>query len=380
MAQDPLQDSNARGPQGKYQPKYPVDKPLLHEEMDFNLDLIGQVIKGYRVMGTNSDGSLNLANDVEKVLKLYKVTSDDTTLINAGAKIDDYVWVPSTVEGISSDTVTLNDVTANIEAGAINIGDTVPAGSTLQDIVEQLLLTTYNPTFNNPSFSLSDNVANLQEIGNIIDINLTFNFNRGTIKGDLVDGTWVPSATQNHRAGVASAYTINGVTQPGNTLQITDHLVVEGDNTFQGSVAYLEGPQPLDSNGNNYSSPLPAETSPNLSTSFEGVYPIFLGNSSGSETKRALVSHRANNIVCEQNYDETSQLRHTIAIPNNMIDDSLVGFQQLNTVSNNFENLVASEFTATPVTKTVQGNSVNYTLYTKASKSGGPAQYKIIFN
>jgi len=97
MAQDPLQDSNNRGEEGKYQPKYPVDKPLLHEEMDYNLDLIGQVIKGYRVMGSGPAGELDLSADVEKVLKLYKVTSDDTTLIDAGAEIGDYVWTPSTV-------------------------------------------------------------------------------------------------------------------------------------------------------------------------------------------------------------------------------------------------------------------------------------------
>ena len=31
--------------------------------MDYNLDLIGQVIKGYRVMGSGTAGSLDLIND-----------------------------------------------------------------------------------------------------------------------------------------------------------------------------------------------------------------------------------------------------------------------------------------------------------------------------
>ena len=105
MAQDNLQDSNSREENGFYQPKYPNDvdrqRPLFHDEMDYNLDLIGQVIQGYRVMGTNVDGSLNLENDVEKVLKLYRVQANDSVLIGAGALEGDYVWIPIEVGDLS---------------------------------------------------------------------------------------------------------------------------------------------------------------------------------------------------------------------------------------------------------------------------------------
>ena len=99
MPQDNLQNSGERGAQGKYNPLYPgeLGRALFHPEMDYNLDLIGQVIHGYRVMGTNNDGTINPDNDVNKVLKLYVVTSGDTTLIAAGALVGDRVWIPTTV-------------------------------------------------------------------------------------------------------------------------------------------------------------------------------------------------------------------------------------------------------------------------------------------
>ena len=94
-----LQNSGERGPQGKYNPLYPGERgrALFHPEMDYNLDLIGQVIHGYRVMGTNNDGTINVTSDVDKVLKLHLVVAGDTALILAGAEIGDYVWIPTVV-------------------------------------------------------------------------------------------------------------------------------------------------------------------------------------------------------------------------------------------------------------------------------------------
>ena len=80
MSQDPLDTSGKdyKNNKGKYQPQYPADssanrrRALSHEEMDYNLDLIGQVIQGYRVMGTGPDGALDLTNDVDKILKFVE--------------------------------------------------------------------------------------------------------------------------------------------------------------------------------------------------------------------------------------------------------------------------------------------------------------------
>ena len=101
MANDDLQNSGRRGANGEYNPLYPgqLGKSLTHPQMDYNLDLIGQIIQGYRVMGTNADGSININDDTEKVLKLYVVLEGDSALIAAGAIAGDRVWIPTDTIG-----------------------------------------------------------------------------------------------------------------------------------------------------------------------------------------------------------------------------------------------------------------------------------------
>ena len=385
MAHGNINESGNKGPQGYYEPLYPHElgpRALTHDEMDYNLDLIGEIIKGYRVMGNGPEAEMDLTNDVEKVLKLYKVTSSDTTLINEGASIGDYVWVPGVATGGSGgDAITTANVTAQIAAGAINIGDVVPAGTTLQQFVEQLLLTTYYPTFIPPSFDLNiNNYVGLREVGEQLDVTLVFDFDRGYIVGKLVNQIWNPSVYQDFRAGAASYYTLNGSQVSNNSLTIPNYNVVLGMNSFTGSVTYLQGPQPTDSDGDNYSTPLNGGTSPTQSTQFEGVYPIFLGNAANGETKRALVSHSVTEVLCDQPYNETSTLRHRIAISNAMIGTRTVTWQQFNILTNNWVTLDPDEFVASQTTRVVQGNTVNYTLYTKDSIIGGYEEYKVVFS
>jgi hypothetical protein len=338
---------------------------------------IGILLDAIGLAGTGGNGGSNLT------VGAGQTTFPNITNINFidGATVADggNGTVEVTITGGGGNSETTADVVANIAVGAIGIGDTVPTGTTLQDLVELLLLTTYEPTFVAPTFSLSDNAAGLIEIGTSLNVGLTFNFNRGSIKGDMVNGTWDANATQDFRAGASTSYTIEGNTQAGSTYTVSGHTVVEGSNSFSGTVTYGVGPQPVDSNGSNYSTPLGGGTSATQSTSFEGVYPIFLGNDAGGEVKRALISHSANNIECEQAYGETTY-RHRIAIPNDMIDSRTVSWQQFNTLNNQWENISSSDFTSSSTTRTVQGNAVNYTLYTKSASIGGPASYRIVFS
>jgi len=314
-------------------------------------------------------------------IEVNQITGSGDADIQGTLSIEGIADVSASIAAAQSRTTA--DVTANIAAGAIDIGDTVTTGTTLQDLVEQLLVTTYNPTFSNPTFSLSDNVSNFQIVGDTINTTLTFNFNRGSIVGDRVsgvNGTWDATAIQDNRAGAATNYTINSTNNgTSNSLTVTGHTVTLGTNSFSGQVTFANGPQPLDSNGDNYDSPYTGATT-TRSVSFEGVYPIILGTSGGGETNRSLVSHGANNIECEQNYSETASLRHRILIPDAMIASQTVTMQQFNTSNNTWGNLASSEFTVTSVTRTIEGSLVNYKLYTKASPPGGVADYRIVFS
>jgi hypothetical protein len=188
-------------------------------------------------------------------------------------------------------------VTADVIAGAINAGQTVASGTTFQQFVDLLLTKIFFPTLNAPSFSLSNNQGN-PEIGTTVSVLLTFNFNRGSILGST-SGTWNPSTFQNFRAGASSSYTINGTTQGGNTLTVS--RVVAASNSYSGTVTYDTGPQPLDSKGNNYSTPLAGATSASQSTSFTGIYPYYWYKSSSPITaanmQSAIASGAATKVV-----------------------------------------------------------------------------------
>ena len=194
---------------------------------------------------------------------------------------------------------TTNDVIADMTVGAISAGDIVQSGTNIQELVERLLTKIFYPTFINPSFSISNN-AGTNEVGSSVTFNLIFSFDRGQIVGNLSSGIWNPSLFQNYRAGVASSYTLNGVTQSGNTLSVTT-TVLNGINSFYGTVSYLNGVQPLDSKGNNYSSPLLGGTSPSQVTSFNGIYPFFYYKSSSpitySSMKIAIENGAATKVV-----------------------------------------------------------------------------------
>jgi hypothetical protein len=189
--------------------------------------------------------------------------------------------------GAGGSGATTSDIISDLQVGGINAQELVPAGTTLQEFAELLLLTTFFPTLIAPSFSLNNNAGTV-ETGSIVSPLLTFTFNRGAINGALSSGVWNPALFQNFRAGASSSYTLNGTTQLGNTLSIPGYTVLNGSNTFTGTVSYLIGAQPLDSQGNNFSSPFPAGTSPSQSTSFTGLYPYYYFKSSSPITAAAM--------------------------------------------------------------------------------------------
>lgn len=267
------------------------------------------------------------------------------------------------------------------DVGGLTSGTTVASltGSSFSQLFDSLLFPTVNPVVgSNNSTGLSDNVSGLQTIGATINITLTTTASLGTLS--------LNGVTQDVYAGDVTAAAISGPNStsynpsvgPGGTdianQVVTGHVVTEGTNQWSMTTTFGEGPMPLDSAGNDFPSiRFAAGGTKSNSTSFEGVYPIRLGLATGSSNfeDRSLTSHSSNNIEVSQDYTETASLRHRIAIPNDMIDSSTVGWQQWNTVSSSYSDIAASSFTASSVTETIEGNTVNYTLYTKTGPPGG---------
>ena len=190
------------------------------------------------------------------------------------------------------DSKTTANVVATTAVGAINAGETVPAGTNIQELTELLLDKTFYPTFVNPTFNLTNN-AGLREVGSVFSVTLTFNFNRGQILGKLDNNIWNPTMLQDYRAGTATSYLLNGVSGSNNSRSFNITTIL-GTNTLNGSVTYGAGVQPKDSKNNNFESPFPAGTSPIQSTSFEGIYPYFYYKSTSPITPAIMQSAIAN--------------------------------------------------------------------------------------
>ena len=266
--------------------------------------------------------------------------------------------------------------------GAISAGDTISLNTTLNQFIEQLLVATYNPTLTAPSFSLSNNAGSLRKIGSVINVLLTFTFNRGSILGANNPTVWDPAVLQNFRAGSATSYTINSTTQSGNTLTVTNHTVVSGNNTFSGTVTYGTGSQPLDSDNNPYDSPLAGGTSSSQSTSFEGVYPIFATTASiGILSEQGLYSMISGNAIELTLVAETGGNKQKFELPNSWVTSRpLTKIEYFNTVSNQFDTTnKLSDFTVTTVSETVEGSSITYKRYTNSASDRGQLKIKLTF-
>ena len=239
---------------------------------------------------------INATNEVEvKLVEDYSVLGESlNTQRDLNLKLKQLILnLQTQIDQLTDNTSeTTEDVTSTTTVGAINAGETVPAGTNIQELTELLLNKTFYPTFVNPTFGLTNN-AGLREVGSSFSVTLTFNFNRGQILGKLDNGIWNPTMLQDYIAGIATSYLLNGVSGSNNSTAFNVTTIL-GTNTLNGSVTYGAGAQPKDSKGNNFESPFPAGTSPVQSTSFEGIYPYFYYKSLSPITPAIMQSAIAN--------------------------------------------------------------------------------------
>jgi hypothetical protein len=187
-------------------------------------------------------------------------------------------------------STSLSDITSTVDVGAISSGDTIPAGSTLDDFIKQLVEKTYYPTFTPQTVQLTSNLSSSVESGTSGSVNLTSTFNKGSINGQLVSNIWIPSQFQDYRAGNAAQYNFSGSGIVGsvnngltNTYTVSAYQIVDGSNTWNTIVNHLTGPQPLDSTGANYSTPAPSG-SVSAGVTVNGYRKAFYGSDSSSTT------------------------------------------------------------------------------------------------
>lgn len=165
------------------------------------------------------------------------------------------------IEIDGGDATAKYDYTSNIAVGGITSGTTINKDDLLADLVKQMLVTTYYPTYTEPSATLSYSADTLVEVKSTIPaLNATVGYNAGAI---MLQGV-----KQNNRGGNANKFSIStsGAETEYNDESTSSGVFsvptltrnTKGNIVITGRVDYDEGPQPKDSTGADYQTPLAA--------------------------------------------------------------------------------------------------------------------------
>lgn len=198
---------------------------------------------------------------------IHEITGElDVIYIDLATK-DTYYWTGVKYEKLNETTSgggsTQKAISASITVGGIEKNDSFPVGTDYDDMWETLLNPTLYPTFTAPSANLTyalDNNGYYKVGGTVSAKTATLEYNAGAI---VLDGV-----KQNDRAGAATKYSIvttgadtdfddtSNDSGSFNIPQLT--RATKGTIKITGIVNYAAGPQPKDSKGGNYSTPLVA--------------------------------------------------------------------------------------------------------------------------
>lgn len=172
------------------------------------------------------------------------------------------------------------DLTATYNVGGVTVGKTFTAGTPIEEVVRSILTGVEYPTLTPPKATLTTTANLIQENGAEINVPMTLSFNRGKI--DPAFGT------NGYRSGAATEYSLGGIDQASGSFTIP---ISKTNNTFTGRVKYGAGEQPKDSNGDDYSTALPAGVATSNTLTFEFVDALWgMTDTTGVATKQPLES------------------------------------------------------------------------------------------
>jgi len=228
-------------------------------------------------------------------LTLSDGASGNVLITASGSSVstDGYVFTQD-VDGIvklmpsqaSGATVYYGDSPTTCTVGGLT-GGTAIYGTSIQEILEDILVPTLYPTLTDPTSSFSITPTTLcYEVGNVIDVTGCTVLDYGCICQDWGGGV------DSYRGGPALCYEYGewgGISccasglLPSQCVEFTGHTITQGNNSLSSKVWYSGGTQPTDSAGNSYLSGLTSGCTISTSLSIVGLYPYYYGTySSGA--------------------------------------------------------------------------------------------------
>lgn len=187
------------------------------------------------------------------------------------------------------------NIVSTVSIGAFSAGNTLTAGSNLTTILKALLQKIYYPNITQPSGSVSASAVytgtfsgatgTTVEIGTNTRVLLSGSFTQGQILGkNNASGIWESGTEQNKTDGGLQHYILNGINTGAVSTNTLSNVAIVSSNSWTGSMYYKSGPQPTDSTGANYLSPLAAGNTATYTGSISGVRAFFYGTSSSINT------------------------------------------------------------------------------------------------
>lgn len=314
------------------------------------------------VNGTSYSGGVSAVSIEGTTLKI--------TMVDGSNKTVDLAEILKYKSALADNIATVNAL------GGIPAGTTVAKlkNKTFSQLFDELIFPTVNPTFENPIVFFSiKSIPTIQEVGTTgasVPVGASFNavYSPGAIK---IAGVKKQNRSGDLKPNESFIYINN---DPANKKFPTE--IPEGSIIYKYRAAYAQGPQPLDSKGNNYQTPLPAGTVDSAPITINGVYPYFTNKDNNeSFAKLALTTSTTLSAV---KFKAEGPNKHTFKIPAKY---TLTRVELLNTLSGKYENYGIDKFTKTTGNIEVQGKQVSYAVYTRNDAGfNGESTFNITFS
>lgn len=317
------------------------------------------------VNGTSYSGGIKAVSIEGTTLKI--------TMIDGSSKTVDLAEILKYKSALSDNIATVNVL------GGIPAGTTVAQlkNKTFSQLFDELIFPTVNPTFEGPFASLSlkstSTTPTIQEVGTTGDsvpvaASFTAAYNPGAIK--------IAGVKKQNRGGAFNTSSSFIYINNTPTNKVFPKEIPEGITTYKYRAAYQQGPQPLDSKGNNYQTPLPAGTVDSSAVPIYGVYPYFTNkDNNGAFAKLPLTIY--NNLSAVK-FKPEGPNKHAFKLP---VKYTLTKVELLNTLSGKYENYGTDKFTKTTENINVQGKQVEYAVYTRNDAGfNGESTFNITFS
>ena len=260
-----------------------------------------------------------------------------------------------------------------ITLGGLPLGKTF-AAETIPTVFDELFYPELFPVLVAPSSTFTLTESGYHETGEkIATLHFSASFNRGTITPAY--------GTSGLRSGLPNTYKYTGTglsnqtsTSLTDTETVSTYTVLDGAQNWTGAVAFGIGEQPLSSKGNNYATPLAAGDTAMVTRTITGVYPWYATSVAvATLTKQALASMSSSYVqvtmIAEDGVD-----KQKAAFPDGWV--AITSLKQFNTLSGTWDAIDPATFTVTATTETIQGNVIDYDLWTHDGPTIGSRQLR----